>query len=94
MDFALVAAEGAEADAARAEVDARRAGAPLRVLVQPAGVPVRELYGAALALVRPDQHVARRRDCWDAAVLRHATGFEGPDTTVDSRPAEALAMQA
>ena len=91
MDCALVAAEGAEADAARAEADAKRLGVPLRVLVQPAGVPVRELYGASLALIRPDQHVAWRGERWDAAVLRRATGFEAPEPGAGARPPEAMA---
>ncbi len=75
MDFALVVAEGAEAEGARAENDAKRAGIPFRV-VRPGAVPVRELYGASLALVRPDQHVAWRGERWDATVLLRATGAD------------------
>ena len=74
--LALVAApEASVQDIAQAEAEARQAGAPLRV-VRPEGVPVRELYGAALALVRPDQYVAWRGMRWSPDTLRHTLGFE------------------
>lgn len=70
--FALIVAE----DVAPGEVDhavreARALDVPFTV-VKPA-IPVLELYGAKLTLVRPDQHVAWRGDRWDRAFLR-ATG--------------------
>ena len=73
LDFALVVADGAQAEAARAEADALQAGVPFRV-VRPAGVDVLGLYKAPLTLVRPYQHVAWRGDRWDASILRQATG--------------------
>ena len=72
----LVAAPDALAqDIAEAEREARAAGAPLRV-VSPKDVPLRELYGAALTLVRPDQHVAWRGLRWSPDVLRHTLGLD------------------
>lgn len=59
--FTLVAAKKVETS--QAQADARAAGAPLTI-VQPDGVDVEALYGAALTLVRPDQHVAWRGDRW------------------------------
>ena len=80
MDFSLVVAEGAEADAARADADARRAGVPLRI-VRPRGVDVRSLYGTSLALVRPDQHVAWRGERWEISILMQAIGRGNPDVS-------------
>ena len=73
--FALVTAPGAEAEAARATREARESATPLRVVMQPE-VAVQELYGAALTLVRPDQHVAWRGERWEPSVLRRVAGFE------------------
>ena len=71
--FALVAAEDADqAEIEKAIEDARQLGVPLNV-IKPHEVPVVELYGAALTLVRPDQHVAWRGDRWTGALSR-ATG--------------------
>ena len=73
LGFTLIADENApQGEIDKAVADARLLGVPLAV-VQPAGVPVAELYGADLALVRPDQHVAWRGDHW-AAALSRATG--------------------
>lgn len=70
--FTLVAADDADPlDIARAIDEARALAVPLTV-VRPA-LPISELYGARLALVRPDQHVAWRGDRW-ASVLAHAVG--------------------
>ena len=80
--LALVAGpEALPRDIAEAEAEARRVGAPLRV-VRPDGVPVRELYGALLSLVRPDQYVAWRGMRWSPDALRHALGFEPARETV------------
>jgi 2-polyprenyl-6-methoxyphenol hydroxylase-like FAD-dependent oxidoreductase len=71
--FALVVAQGAdETEVAAAVGEARALGVPLEV-VRPAGVPVRSLYEADLALVRPDQHVAWRGSHWKSP-LRRAVG--------------------
>ena len=71
--FSLVVAAGAEqGEIDKASDDARALGVPLTV-VGPRDVPIEELYGANLALVRPDQHVAWRGDRWDG-VLARATG--------------------
>ncbi|MDQ6695911.1 MAG: FAD-dependent oxidoreductase [Actinomycetota bacterium] len=60
------------ATAARAEAD--RTGTPLTI-VCPDDASLADLYGADLALIRPDQHVAWRGDQWpDRNVLLHATG--------------------
>ncbi len=73
--LALVAAQDADdRDLAQAQADARAARAPLTV-VRPEGVAVRELYGAALTLVRPDQYVAWRGPRWSPTALRHALGL-------------------
>lgn len=68
--FSLVVARDAdEAQIARAVDDARALGVPFTV-VRPGNVPVRDLYGAALTLVRPDQHVAWRGEVWSGALAR------------------------
>lgn len=55
----LVLDPAAEAHAAPLMAEAARSGVPLKVL--PVHHPaVRDLYGAAFALIRPDQHVAWR----------------------------------
>jgi 2-polyprenyl-6-methoxyphenol hydroxylase-like FAD-dependent oxidoreductase len=69
MDGALQAAAG----------DAARLGVPL-TLVAPDDPRLFPLYGAALALVRPDQHIAWRGDVWPGAVaLARAAGLEMAD---------------
>ena len=73
--FALVAAPGTEAEASRAEREARDARLPLKV-VSEKGAAFYALYGAVLTLVRPDQHVAWRGDRWEPGVLRRVAGFE------------------
>jgi 2-polyprenyl-6-methoxyphenol hydroxylase-like FAD-dependent oxidoreductase len=71
--FTMIADENAaQGEIDKAVAEARELGVPL-VVVQPDGVPVAELYGADLALVRPDQHVAWRGDHW-APALSRATG--------------------
>ena len=58
---------------------ALEAGAPFQInatLVRPQGVDMRSLYGAELALVRPDQVVAWRGARWDVAALDHAVGAD------------------
>ena len=69
----IVDAAADEQQVAAAERNAQAAGAPFTI-VRPDGVPVRDLYGAKLALVRPDQHVAWRGAVWDPAVLSCVTG--------------------
>ncbi len=56
-----------------AEAEARRAGAPLAV-VHLRELGLRELYGAAMALIRPDQHVAWRGDAWRTGIFAQVTG--------------------
>ena len=70
----VVAPEASPKDVADAQDQARTLKAPLCV-VRPEGVPVGELYGAALTLVRPDQYVAWRGMRWSPDVLRHTLGF-------------------
>ena len=61
-EFSLVVADGVEAaEVVRAERDAHSLGVPLAI-VRPDGLDVAKLFGARLALVRPDQHVAWRGD--------------------------------
>ena len=63
-----------DADAAGAAADAAATGTPLTV-VELADPALRDLYGAPLALVRPDQHVAWRGERWPGeALLLKATG--------------------
>ena len=72
--FSLVVAERAdEAEVTEAVAQADMIGAPLK-LVRPVGIDVAALYGAALTLVRPDQHVAWRGNRWIGA-LACATGY-------------------
>ncbi len=75
--FSLIVAPGAEAEASLAKRDADASGTPLEI-VAPDCVPVRDLYGAGLSLVRPDQHVAWRAERWDKDVLRRASGRAVP----------------
>ena len=77
--FALVVAEqAATLEVARATADAQALDVALTV-VRPEGVDVRALYGADMALVRPDQYVAWRGDRWAPEALRRATGQLFPD---------------
>ena len=78
--FSLVVAEGAEAsEVGKAIADAAAMNVPLAV-VRAEGVDVAGLYEAAMALVRPDQHVAWRGDRWTGALAR-AIGAGDPVTT-------------
>ena len=77
--FALVVAEQADTlQVAGATADAQAFDVPLNV-VWPEGIDVRALYGADMALVRPDQYVAWRGDRWTAEALHRATGKSIPD---------------
>jgi hypothetical protein len=60
---------------------AGRRGIPLDVVRLDGRADLRELYGAALLLIRPDMHVAWRGDGADApdAVLALCTGQQGSD---------------
>ena len=72
LGFSLVAAEGASKDEIEAaRNDAERLGAPLEVVRAPE-LPLAELYGAKLTLVRPDQYVAWRGDLWAGALDKTA----------------------
>ena len=74
--FTLVTAKSAEhAEVDKAIAEANSLEVPMCV-IQPRGVDVASLYGATLALVRPDQHVAWRGNRWVGA-LSHATGHVG-----------------
>ncbi|RYD26094.1 MAG: FAD-binding protein, partial [Lysobacteraceae bacterium] len=62
--FTLLAAADVPADEiAGSLADAEKAGVPLTV-AKPDDVAVASLYGAAMALIRPDQIVAWRGDAW------------------------------
>ncbi len=68
--FTLLAADEAEpAEVEKAVAEARSLGVPLKV-VRPAGVAVATLYGAGMALIRPDQYVAWRGDRWNDPLAR------------------------
>jgi 2-polyprenyl-6-methoxyphenol hydroxylase-like FAD-dependent oxidoreductase len=73
--FTLLALLGAdEDDIAAAQHDAAARNIPLRV-VRLEDPDIAALYGARLALVRPDQHIAFRGDTWSGGgVLDVATG--------------------
>ncbi|MGG5823757.1 FAD-dependent monooxygenase [Falsiroseomonas sp. HW251] len=65
----LVTDTGASDEAGRLATAASRSGVPLSV-VTPRDDRLRDLYGARLALIRPDQHVAWRGDtAGDAAAI-------------------------
>jgi 2-polyprenyl-6-methoxyphenol hydroxylase-like FAD-dependent oxidoreductase len=74
--FALIVADGAdEAEVGKASEEARALRVPLSI-VRPVGVPVADLYEAALTLVRPDQYVTWRGARWNGA-LRRAVALTG-----------------
>ena len=69
-DFTLLVARDADpAEVAKAEDDATELGIPLKI-VRPEGVDVARLYEATLVLIRPDQHVAWRGNCWKPVLAR------------------------
>lgn len=71
--FTLLAAASADpAEVIAAAAEAKALGIPLTV-IRPDGVDVEALYGAPLALIRPDQHVAWRGSVW-THFLGQATG--------------------
>ncbi|QSI33268.1 NAD(P)-binding protein [Variovorax sp. RKNM96] len=78
--FTLLALAGAgENDIEAVSLQAAQAGVPLKV-IRPAEGGLAALYGAPLALIRPDQHVAWRGDTWPAegaAVWRRIAGRGG-----------------
>jgi hypothetical protein len=78
MDFTLlVLGAGRDADTRALREAATRCAVPLEVLDVRSG-EARDLYGADLALVRPDRHVAWRGDRAPAdpeAVLARVTGW-------------------
>ncbi|MFV3126723.1 FAD-dependent monooxygenase [Niveispirillum sp. KHB5.9] len=68
----LVMEDGA--DAGTAARDAARMGVPLTI-ARPSAPGLAALYGAGLALIRPDQHVAWRGDAWPGGeILARVTG--------------------
>ncbi len=74
--YTLLVSEDGRKDAAEsARNEARATGTPLKVL-QIRDPKVRELYDAALTLIRPDQHVAWRGETWPMAkgLLNRVTG--------------------
>jgi 2-polyprenyl-6-methoxyphenol hydroxylase-like FAD-dependent oxidoreductase len=76
----LVTQPGAETDVAAFRAAAERSGMPLTV-VTPGDGRLATLYGARLALIRPDQHVAWRGDglsCSAKEVLEVVTGARLP----------------
>lgn len=74
--FTLLVAQDADpAGISIVEDHADTLGIPLTV-VRPEGIDIAMLYGAALILVRPDQHVAWRGDKWDPRALSMAIGME------------------
>lgn len=79
----LVTGNPAAIDTSVFEVAAKERGIPLEILV-PEYDGLRELYGAELALIRPDQHVAWRGDVLPASVddvLDIVSGVEARQTT-------------
>jgi len=65
---------GGEDDGAAARIEAGETGTPLHV-VRVGQEGLSDLYGATLALIRPDQHVAWRGDRWPAdGLLKTVTG--------------------
>ena len=89
--FALVVAEQADTlQVAQATADAQAFDVPLNV-VWPEGIDVRALYGADMALVRPDQYVAWRGDRWTVEALRRAVGEPILDLAVAPEARQAAA---
>lgn len=76
LGFTLLATSGDGADAAPLTAAAARLGLPLKLLL-PGDQRLPARYGARLALIRPDQHVAWRGDALPAdceALLAQVTG--------------------
>ena len=68
-----------EGDAAR--ISALAAGVPLTVFDASREKPLRDLYAARLALIRPDQHVAWRGERWPGAgLLDQVAGLDAHKT--------------
>ena len=72
-------------DAAAAAAEARVSGVPLTVVRLP-DADLTNLYGAPMALIRPDQHVAWRGQAWSAGIFDVVTGH-----AVATAPHAALA---
>jgi 2-polyprenyl-6-methoxyphenol hydroxylase-like FAD-dependent oxidoreductase len=70
----LATVVGMEAELRRATNAAREAGLPLTVL-ELAGIGLERSYGADLALIRPDQHIAWRGNAVPADLLGKVAGF-------------------
>lgn len=73
--YTLLVLEPEAEDAAIAREEALATNTPLKV-VELADPEVRELYGARLVLIRPDQHVAWRGDVWPVSgnLLKRVSG--------------------
>lgn len=70
----LATTDGCEADLAAARAEAETLGLPLKLLPMPG---LDGLYGAKLALIRPDQHVAWRGNAWpDGTLLARVSARE------------------
>lgn len=76
--FTLLVLDGGANGIELAIDDAARTGIPL-TLVEVTRNGLADLYGASLALIRPDQHVAWRGESWPGAeLLRKAAGWSAP----------------
>lgn len=84
----IVAADANRQEIDRALADANHHAVPL-TLVEPEGVDVRSLYGAAITLVRPDQHVAWRGERWTNPLLGASGAASEGLATKRSASAEA-----
>ena len=67
----LVLDEGVGVD--HAVEEARRAGVPLNVVIH-YDADLQALYGASLAVIRPDQHIAWRGNVWASGIIDRVTG--------------------
>ena len=70
----LVGQHAGEGEVEAAVRDAAALRVPLKV-IRIDDVPIRDLYGADLVLIRPDQHVAWRGSIWSRAALERAVGL-------------------
>lgn len=74
QDFTLLVSESADlAEVTKAEKDAAHRNIPMKTL-RADDIDIDRLYGASLALIRPDQYVAWRGDRWEH-VLARASGM-------------------
>ena len=94
LGFTLLILDERVADEAHsARREAERTGTPLKIVTVLEESLV-QLYGAPLALIRPDQHVAWRGDTWPAAGLLGLVCGRRPQSAPQIRVCQRLVTAA